>query len=321
MESVKLVHKFRSRRYKEYAAGYLFASPAIIGFLVLTLYPMLASLYYSFNNVELSGKMEWVGFENFLYLFRDSGSEFGKSITVTLVYTAVNVILVIGWCLAISLLLNREYTGRNFLRLVFYLPSVIPMLATSILWKIILQNQAQGGLLNQLLMALGLETKEWLMDSRLIFVSLFMMSLWTCGGTIVVFLATLQDVPEELLESVAIEGGNAWHKFRAVVFPTIEPVLFFQALMCMITSVQIFTQSVALSSNGSPDRMTYFINVMIYDHAFKRAGTRGLAAAEAWLVFIAILAVTGLLFLAQSRIQSRVGPESNHNPRHRRKSI
>lgn len=302
MNAIHASGKFKSRRYKEYLAGYLFAAPAIIGFLVLTLYPMLASLFYSFNKINLQGQMQWVGMQNFIYMFTDPASEFKKSMLITVLYAVINVALIIGWCLVIALLLNREFTGRNLLRAIFYLPAVIPVLATSILWKVIMQNQAQGGLLNQLLMAAGMETAEWLTDTRLIFVTLFAMSIWTCGGTIIVFLATLQDVPTEQLESVSIDGGNAWHKFVAVTLPTIEPVVFFQLLICMMTSIQIFTQSVALSSNGAPDRMTYFINVMIYDDAFKKIGTRGLAAAEAWAVFLVILALTGLLFWAQSRL-------------------
>jgi len=294
---------YTKQRYREYIAGYLFAAPAIVGFILLTLYPMLASLVYGFNKVSLQGNLQWVGLDNFIYMFSDPGSEFKKSMIITLIYALLNVILVIGWCLLVALLLNREFTGRNLLRAVFYLPAVIPVLATSILWKVILQNQAQGGLLNQLLMAAGIETREWLTDTKLIFVTLFIMSIWTCGGTIIVFLATLQDVPEEQLESVSIDGGNAWHKFTAVTLPTIEPVVFFQLLICMMTSIQIFTQSVALSSNGAPDRMTYFINVMIYDHAFKQVASRGLAAAEAWIVFLVVLILTGLLFLAESRIK------------------
>ena len=301
---------------KEYLAGYLFASPAIIGFVVLTLYPMFSSLFFSFNKIDLMGNGKWVGFENYIGMFTDPDADFRKSITVTLIYAAVNVILIILFCLLVALLLNRNFRGRNFLRAVFFLPSVIPMLATAIIWKVILQNQAQGGLLNQMLMGMGIQTKEWLTDTKLIFVSLLLMSLWTCGGTIVVFLATLQDVSEEQIEAVEIDGGNAWHKFKVVTFPTIEPVIFFQLLICMMTSVQIFTQSVALSPNGAPDRMTYFINVMIYDHAFVQIGTRGLACAEAWAVFVIIMILTGLLFL----LHNRISPESDNIPRRKRVS-
>ena len=120
--------------------------------------------------------------------------------------------------------------------------------------------------------------------------------LWTSGGNTVVFLATLQDVPRELLEAARVDGANAFWQFRAVTFQTIKPVLFFQMIMCMVTSIQIFTQSVALSSNGGPDRMTYFINVMIYQHSFKDLGLRGLASAEAWIVFLVTMVIALVMF-------------------------
>lgn len=281
---------------REAITGYLFAAPAIIGFLALTLYPMIASLVYSFMKIDARGNMSFIGTANYEYLFFNSSSEFMKSLQVTLFYTIVNVILVMLWCLLIALMLNRKFVGRNLLRAIFYLPSVIPMLTTTILWKLIMQNQAQGGLLNQFLLYIGLTPQEWLTDKKLIFVVLFGMSLWTCGGTIVVFIATLQDVPRELLEAAEMDGANAWHKFWAVTFQTIKPVLFFQMITCMITSIQIFTQSVALSSNGGPDRMTYFINVMIYQHSFKDLGLRGLASAEAWVVFIVTLVIALIMF-------------------------
>ncbi|AWV31659.1 sugar ABC transporter permease [Paenibacillus sp. FSL R7-0048] len=287
---------------KEAVAGYLFAAPAIIGFLVLTLYPMLASLFYSFHKITImsgSQVMEWIGLDNFRYIFTNTSSEFKKSITVTLIYAFINVALVITFCLIVALLLNRKFIGRNLMRAIFFLPSVVPMLATTIVWQMLLQNQAKGGLLNWILLQIGIAPVDFLTDPIRIFETLFIMSLWTCGGTIVVFIATLQDVPGELLEAIEMDGGNAWHKFLKVTYPTIKPVLFFQLIMCMMTSIQIYTQSVVLSRNGAPDRMTYFINVMIYDHSFVQVGMRGLASAEAWVVFLITMAITGVLFYFQ----------------------
>ncbi|KUP24061.1 sugar ABC transporter permease [Paenibacillus sp. DMB5] len=291
---------------KEAVAGYLFAAPAIIGFLVLTLYPMVASFIYSFHKITImSGSqiMEWIGLDNYIYIFSNPSSEFKKSITVTLVYAFVNVVLVIVFCLIVALLLNRRFIGRNMLRAVFFLPSVVPMLATTIVWQMLLQNQAKGGLVNWILLQLGIAPVEFLTDPVQIFSTLFIMSLWTCGGTIVVFIATLQDVPGELLEAIEMDGGNAWHKFLKVTYPTIKPVLFFQLIMCMMTSIQIYTQSVVLSRNGAPDRMTYFINVMIYDHSFVQVGMRGLASAEAWIVFLITLVITVVLFYFQGALK------------------
>jgi multiple sugar transport system permease protein len=286
---------------KEALAGYAFASPAILGVLVLTLYPMLASLYYSFNRVSSNGVMKWLGLENYRYALTDPASEFPKAIGVTLFYTCVNVMLVIFFCLLVALMLNRRFHGRNLLRGVFFLPSVMPTLSVAILWKMLVQNQAKGGLINWWLITSGLSTIDFL-NTESIYATLFSMSLWTCGGTIVVLLATLQDVPLDQLEAVSIDGGNAWHKFTKVTYPTIKPVLFFQLIMCVMTSVQVYTQSVAFSRNGAPNRLTYFINVMIYDHSFIRADMRGLASAEAWLVFLIILAITGVLFYFQGAL-------------------
>jgi len=246
--------------------------------------------------------MEWLGLENYKYLLTNPASEFPKAVGVTLFYTAVNVVLVILFCLLVALMLNRRFIGRNFLRGVFFLPSVMPTLSVAILWKMLLQNQAKGGLINWWLITSGLSTIDFL-NTEYIFVTLFSMSLWTCGGTIVVLLATLQDVPLDQLEAVSIDGGNAWHKFARVTYPTIKPVLFFQLIMCVMTSVQVYTQSVAFSRNGAPNRMTYFINVMIYDHAFIQADMRGIASAEAWLVFLIILIITGVLFRFQGSLQ------------------
>lgn len=293
-----------SAHTKESIAGYLFAAPAIIGFLVLTFYPMLASLYYSFNKIITKNGLttfEWIGLGNYKTILSHSitGVDFRKSIAVTLLYTAINVLLVIVFCLTCALLLNRNFPGRNILRGLYFLPSVIPMVATGILWKMLMQNQAQGGLINWFLLKIMKVPPIDFISSQAIFITLFAMSLWTCGGTTVVLIASLQDVPKEQLDSIEIDGGNAWHKFLKVVYPTIKPILFFQMIMCMMTSVQIYTQSVVFSRNGAPDHLTYFINVMIFDHAFVQNNLRGQAAAEAWVVFLVILVLTVILFYFQ----------------------
>lgn len=301
--SLKTEKRF-SRHTKEAVIGYLFAAPAILGFLLLTLYPMLASLYYSFNDIitaQGATTYQWVGLQNYKNILTDPivGVDFRKSLSVTLFYAVVNVVLVILFCLACALLLNRKFRGRNLLRGLYFLPSVIPMVATGIVWKMLLQNQAQGGLVNWFLLKLMKVHPVDFINSPEIFTTLFLMSLWTCGGTTVVLIAALQDVPKDQLESIEIDGGNAWHKFIKVTFPTIKPILFFQMIMCMMTSIQIYTQSVVFSRNGSPDHLTYFINVMIYDHAFVQNNMRGQAAAEAWMVFLVILAITLVLFSAE----------------------
>ena len=198
--------------------------------------------------------------------------------------------------IAVALLLNRSFRGRGILRALYFLPSVIPIVASTVVWNWILDYR--NGLMNQLLRMMHLGSLNWLMDNKLIFVSLLAISLWTCGGSIVIMIATLQDVPRSLIEAVEVDGGNAVDRFRYAVFPSISPVVFFQLVMCLVNSLQIYAQSIMLSDNGSPNRMTYFMNVMIYDHAFKQL-KMGLACAESWGMFVVVLLITAILFVTK----------------------
>lgn len=304
---------------KEGITGYLFAAPAIVGFLVLTLYPMLASLYYSFNDIKMTDSvttMTWVGFGNYIEAFTNPSLDFQKSIIVTLLYAFINVILVIVFCLIVALLLNRKFRGRNLLRALFFLPSVIPVVASGLVWKMLMQNQAQGGLVNWFFLKILNISPVDFINSPMIYVTLFLMSLWTCGGTTVVLIATLQDVPKDQLESIEIDGGNAWHKFIKVTYPTIKPVLFFQMIMCMMTSLQVYAQSLVFSKTGAPDHLTYFLNIAITQLAFKESNQRGIAAAEAWVVFLIILVITGIMFYFQGALKK----DDSMGPRKKKKT-
>lgn len=290
MKKISLNNK--SKR-KENHMGYLFASPGILGFLIFTAGPMLISLYYSFTSVSILDTPKWVGLKNYQEMLTGKSALFIKSLQVTLFYAVCNTILIMIFSIVVALMLNREYKGRNLLRALFFIPSVIPIAATTVLWNWMLDYRT--GLFNQVLNMLGMDSINWLMDYKMIFVSLFLISLWTAGGSIVIMIATLQDVPRNLLDAVKVDGGNALHRFRYAIFPSISPVVFFQLVMCLVNSLQIFAQSVMLSDNGSPNRMTYFVNVMVYDHAFKQL-KMGLASAEAWGMFLVILLITAILF-------------------------
>lgn len=288
---VKSVKK--PKRVSETKAGYLFAAPGILGFLIFTAGPMFVSLYYSFTKFSVLQSPEWVGMDNYVNMFTSPSSLFLKSLKVTLIYAGINAVLVMIFSVLTALLLNRNFRGRGVLRAIYFLPSVVPVVATTVIWNWILDYR--NGLINQVLRMFGIGSLNWLMDEKLIFVSLFVMSLWTCGGSIVIMIAALQDVPSSLLEAVEVDGGNAWHRFKYAAFPSISPVVFFQLVMCLVNSLQIYAQSIMLSDNGSPDRMTYFMNVMVYDHAFKQL-KMGLASAESWGMFLVIIVITGILF-------------------------
>lgn len=271
----------------------MFAAPGILGFLIFTAGPMVASLYYSFTEFSVLSSPKWVGLQNYSNMLTGASSLFLKSLRVTLLYAGINTLLILLFSILTALLLNRDFKGRGVLRGIYFLPSVVPIVATTVIWNWILDYR--NGLVNQVLHMLGAGSRNWLMDEKLIFLSLFAISLWTCGGSIVIMLATLQDVPGSLLEAVKVDGGNAWHRFRYAVFPSISPVVFFQLLMCLVNSLQIYAQSIMLSDNGSPNRMTYFMNVMVYDHAFKQL-KMGLASAEGWGMFLVIIVITAVLF-------------------------
>lgn len=283
----------KKRKLTQAQAGYLFAAPGILGFLIFTAGPMLASLYYSFTEFSVLSSPKWVGLQNYSNMLTGASSLFLKSLKVTLLYAGMNTLLILLFSILTALLLNRDFKGRGVLRGIYFLPSVVPIVATTVIWNWILDYR--NGLVNQVLHMLGAGSGNWLMDEKLIFLSLFAISLWTCGGSIVIMLATLQDVPGSLMEAVKVDGGNAWHRFCYAVFPSISPVVFFQLLMCLVNSLQIYAQSIMLSDNGSPNRMTYFMNVMVYDHAFKQL-KMGLASAEGWGMFLVIIVITAVLF-------------------------
>lgn len=280
----------------ENKVGYLFAAPGILGFLIFTAGPMLISLYYSFTEFSVLAKPKWNGMQNYITMLTSPSSLFLKSLSVTLIYAGLNAVLTMVFSIAVALLLNRSFKGRGILRALYFLPSVIPIVASTVVWNWILDYR--NGLINQLLRMMHLGSLNWLMDNKLIFVSLLAISLWTCGGSIVIMIATLQDVPRSLIEAVEVDGGNAVDRFRYAVFPSISPVVFFQLVMCLVNSLQIYAQSIMLSDNGSPNRMTYFMNVMIYDHAFKQL-KMGLACAESWGMFVVVLLITGILFFTK----------------------
>ena len=286
----------RKKQMSENKVGYLFAAPGILGFLIFTAAPMLISLYYSFTEFSVLAKPKWNGMQNYITMLTSPSSLFLKSLSVTLIYAGLNAVLTMVFSIAVALLLNRSFKGRGILRALYFLPSVIPIVASTVVWNWILDYR--NGLINQLLRMMHLGSLNWLMDNKLIFVSLLAISLWTCGGSIVIMIATLQDVPRSLIEAVEVDGGNAVDRFRYAVFPSISPVVFFQLVMCLVNSLQIYAQSIMLSDNGSPNRMTYFMNVMISDHAFKQL-KMGLACAESWGMFVVVLLITGILFFTK----------------------
>jgi multiple sugar transport system permease protein len=270
--------------------GWLFASPWIVGFLLWTLIPMLASLVLSFSEWDLISSPTWVGLQNFQELFADE--LVWKALTVTTIYavTSVPLHLVIG--LALAMLLNRPIRGVRIYRTILYLPAVLSGVAAALLWRWLLS--ADFGLVNLLLASVGITGPSWLGDERWALASLITMSLWSVGASTIVYLAGLQGIPTDIYEAAEVDGVQGWTRFRYITLPLMSPVLFFQLIVGIIAALQTFTQAFIIT-NGGPNNATLFLLLYLYRNAFQFF-RMGYASALAWVLFLYILVLTLIVF-------------------------
>lgn len=284
--------------------GWLFISPWLIGFVLLTAGPMIYSLYLSFTVSSLLSPPQWVGLENYRRMFEDP--IFYKSLGNTAYYAFLAVPLGMILALGLALLLNAPVRGLGFFRTLFFLPSVTNTVALSILWLWLLNPEF--GLINTALQAIGLPGPLWLQDEAWSKPALVLMSLWTVGGQMIIFLAALQGVPKELTEAASLDGAGAVRRFFAVTLPMISPALLFNLIMGLVGALQVFTQAFVMTggvqpgSEGGPNQSTLFIVLYIYKKAFQEYDM-GYASALAWALFVII---TGCTWLAWRLSRSRV---------------
>ncbi|WP_339234139.1 sugar ABC transporter permease [Paenibacillus sp. FSL R5-0517] len=269
---------------------YLFISPWLFGFLALTAGPMIYSLYMSFTDWKLFGGSSWIGLENYRLLTQDF--IFWKSLWNTFYYTFVGVPLglVAGYLLAV--LLNTKVKFMGTFRTLFYLPSLVPAVANSLLWLLIFQPEF--GLANTVLSSIGFPTSDWIASETMVKPALIIMSLWGAGGGMVIYLAGLQGVPQSLYEAAEMDGAGRFKKFIHVTIPMTSHVIFFNLIMGMIGSFQIFTQSYVMS-NGGPNYASLFMVQYLYQNAFDYFNM-GYASAVAWALFVIILIFTVIQF-------------------------
>ncbi|GIP20306.1 carbohydrate ABC transporter permease [Paenibacillus sp. J22TS3] len=282
-------------RRRETRSFYAFISPWLIGFIVLTLYPILSSLYYSFTDYDVIHEPVWVGFGNFSELFQDE--QFWNSISVTLKYTFVSVPLTLTLSLLLAILINQKVPLQGFFRTAIYFPSMISGVAMSLLFFWVFNPQA--GLFNYVLSWFGVEPIAWLLDARYAMTALIIMSFWGMGTGMLIFLAGLQGVPASLLEAAKLDGAGRWRTFWAVTFPMISPVFLFQFIVGIIESFQVFTQAYTVTQGG-PSYSTWFYVYNIYINAFKNF-RYGYASAMAWLLLIAVMIVTYLIMKTSNK--------------------
>jgi multiple sugar transport system permease protein len=281
-------------RRRESLYFYLTISPWLIGFLLLTVGPMLYSLYISFTRWDLLTEPVWIGLDNYINKMPND-PRFWQSIKVTVIYTLAYVPLELIGGLSLALLVNNRIRGVRVFRTIFYLPTVLAGVAFAVVWLWMLNPR--GGLVNLTLAQFGVIGPRWLLDPNWALSALLMMSFWGWGRAMVIFLAGLQVIPGELYESAAIDGANAWKKLRHVTIPLLTPTIFFNLILSVINTFQTFT-SAFVATGGGPLDATLFFVLYMYKQAFELLNM-GYASALAWVLFIVVLLLTLLIFRTQ----------------------
>ena len=276
---------------RKLVAGLSFSSPWIVGLSVFLIYPLLAALYYSLCDYSVLLPPVFVGFDNYIELFQDK--LFWKSLWNTTFFALGSVSLSVIVALTLAILLNSKVKGLAFYRTAFFLPSLMPMVAGSILW--FCMYAGQGGIINTLLGKIGITGPAWLSDPAWAKVAIIFMAVWGAGNSMVIFLAGLQDVPMSLYEASIIDGANWLQRLVNVTLPMISPVIYFNVVMGIIGGFQAFAQAMIMtSSSGAPEQSTLFYVLQLYNVGFMDL-RMGYASAMAWVLFIIIL---GLTFMA-----------------------
>jgi multiple sugar transport system permease protein len=270
---------------------YLFISPWLIGFVLFVGGPIVASLFFSFCDYDVVRAPVWTGLENYLQMSIDP--LFWQSLKVTVLYSIVSVPLNLMVSLAIAILLNQDIRGLTVFRTIFYMPSVISGVAVSLLWMWIF-NPEFGILNNILWQVFRIQGPGWIMSKEWVLPSFIIMGLWGIGGGIVIYLAGLQGIPTELYEAAEIDGANSWYRFWKITLPMMSPVIFFNLVMGIISSFQIFTQAYVMT-NGGPQYASLFYVLYVYRNAFNYFNM-GYASALSWILFLIIMGLTMIIF-------------------------
>ena len=285
-----------SSRARRNLAGYAFIAPWLLGFAVFTLWPFLRSIELSFTRYNIVTPPVPVGWANYRVLLTDDPL-FWRSLTVTLTYAAMSIPLGIVAGVGLALLLNIELKGIALWRTIFYLPSVVPAVAGSLLFVWIFNPQV--GLVNVALRTVGVTGPGWLGDPKWSLSGLVLHSLWGVGGTMVIYLAGLKDVPHELVESATLDGAGIWERTRRITLPLLTPVIFFNLVMGIIGTFQSFTNAYIMTKGG-PEDSTLFYALYLYQRAWAYLDM-GYASAMAWILVVIVGVLTGLVFWSQKR--------------------
>ena len=281
-----------SRKAKDNLAGYLFISPWIIGFLGLTLGPLLFSLAASFTDYNITSKMNFIGLENYKRMFT-MDDLFRTSLFNTLYYVIFSVPLTTAGAILLAVLLNQKIKGMKFFRTIYYLPAVLSGVAVYFLWMQLLSPST--GLVNTMLGWFGIDGPSWLFDPEWTKPALLLMKMWSVGGGMLLYLAIMQGVSPQMYEAADIEGASPWQKFYHITLPMISPIIFFDVITSTIGAFQIFQEAYVMTENGSggPGNSLLFYNLHMWNNAFE-VFNMGYASAMAWLLFIIVMILTAV---------------------------
>ena len=293
---------------KNLTKGLAFCSPWLLGFCAFTLIPVALCFYYSLCDYTLLQDPQFIGGENYRMLWNDA--VFFKALQNTLIFAALAIPSAMAISLGLAMLLNVKIRGQHFYRTIIFIPSLVPIVASCMTWLWLLNGRL--GLINVLLAKIGIEGPAWLTDvmfsvgtppNRTNFYwampALAFMGLWSVGQTVVIYLAGLQDVPQELYEAAEIDGAGFWGRMFNVTLPMLSPVIFFNLIMAIIGTIQTFEKPYILTQGG-PARSTYFFTQYLYESAFFFL-KMGYASAMAWIQLLIILALTALAFWSSKR--------------------
>ncbi|HTL53416.1 MAG TPA: sugar ABC transporter permease [Planctomycetota bacterium] len=291
------------------ASGIAMVTPWIIGLGVFTVYPFCASLYYSFHDWSVFNAADPIGFGNYRELLGDA--KFLGALGHTFLYALVSIPAGVVLSLSLAFLLNAPIRGQFIYRAIYYLPHLVPAVASALLWQWVFN--ANAGLLNSALQPFydawnwvfnlsgtaAANPPNWLGSPDWAIWALILIAQWGIGQAAVIYLAKIQDVPQELLESAELDGAGSWAKIRHVILPMISPIILFNVIMSVIGAFQIFSTPFIMTGGG-PDDATTFVPQFIYDNAFSYY-RMGYACAAAFLLFLVILAMTGLAYWLSNR--------------------
>ena len=295
--AVKSPSKPMSLRQQETLWGYIFISPWLIGFAVFTVGPMIASLIVSLTRYNITTAPVYIGLENYVKLFTGD-PRFWHSLGITFRFALIAIPLNLLFGFVLALLLNQNVPGVAFWRTIYYLPSVIAGVAVAILWSLIFNPRF--GILNWLLSLIGIDGPGWLASPDWAVPALIIMSLWSVGGGMIIYLSGLQSIPTALYEAAELDGATSWQRLFYITIPLMSPVIFYNLIIGIIGTFQYFTEVYVITATadtglGGPLESTLFYNVYLYSNAFRYLDM-GYASALAWVLFVIVLVLTLLVF-------------------------